>query len=77
MARSRPDGDRRQVVVSMTERGRQLLLEIKQAHRADMEGALSSMRPNEIGELLRLLDAVLDGMARIVQARERNGVHRE
>ncbi len=76
VARSRPDGDRRQVIVSVTERGLVLLREIKQAHRDDMEGALSYMQPNEIGELLRLLNSVLDGMARLVQARERSGAHR-
>jgi DNA-binding MarR family transcriptional regulator len=73
VARGRPEGDRRQVVVSATERGHQLLKEIKRAHRIDTEGALSQMRSVEISELLRLLDIMFDGMARMVQSRERGG----
>lgn len=60
--RGRPEGDRRQVVVSVTERGRMLLHTIKAARRAETRVALAHMRPADLHELLRLLDMMLDGM---------------
>jgi DNA-binding MarR family transcriptional regulator len=68
VARGRPDDDRRQVVVSITERGRGLLHAIKQARRAEMVAALARMEPTKVDELKRLLDAVLDGMRQSVTA---------
>jgi DNA-binding MarR family transcriptional regulator len=69
--RGRPDGDRRQVMVSATERGRAVLLAIKSARRAEMQAALTNIPPEEADELLRLLDTMLDGMVRAFEARER------
>lgn len=72
VARVRSEGDRRQVVVTVTEGGRALLAEIKQARRAEMQAALEYIQPPEINELLRLLDAVLDGMLRVLEGRKVN-----
>ncbi len=72
VARGRPEGDRRQVVVSATERGRALLQTIKRARREEMRTALAHIQPSELSELQRLLDAVLEGMLRVV---ELNGHH--
>ena len=71
VARGRPDGDRRQVMVSATERGQALLQAIKHARRAEMQAALADIPPEEAAELLRLLDAMFDGMVRSFEARER------
>ena len=71
MARGRPDGDRRQVMVSATERGRVLLQAIKHARRAEMHSALTDIPPEEADELLRLLDAMLSGLVRSFEAHER------
>ena len=60
--RGRPEGDRRQVVVSVTERGRTLLHTIKEARRNETRRALADMGTVELHELLRLLDMMLDGM---------------
>jgi DNA-binding MarR family transcriptional regulator len=70
VARVRPDGDRRQVMVTVTEDGRRLLAKIAHTRRMEMRVALHHIQPNEINELLRLLDAVLEGMLRAVEARE-------
>jgi DNA-binding MarR family transcriptional regulator len=70
--RGRPDDDRRQVVVSMTERGRGLLQAIKRARRDEMGSALAHIQPEEIDELLRLLDAVVVGIQQIVETNGRN-----
>jgi DNA-binding MarR family transcriptional regulator len=64
--RGRPEGDRRQVVVSVTERGRRLLHTIKEARRDEIRLALASMGSAELHELLRLLDMMLDGMLHAV-----------
>ena len=68
VARGRPDGDRRQVMVSATERGRVLLQEIKHARRAEMHSALTDIQPEEADELLRLLDTMLSGLLRGFEA---------
>ena len=65
VARVRSQRDRRQVVVTVTEGGRALLVEIKRARRAEMQVALQHIPPSQINELLRLLEAVLEGMRRI------------
>src|SRR5919206_4461879 len=46
--RGRPEEDRRQVVVSVTERGRALLHAIKQSRRAETRMALAHMRPIDL-----------------------------
>ena len=71
VARGRPEGDRRQVMVSVTEQGRVLLLAIKHARRAEMHSALTDIPPEEADELLRLLDAMLNGLVRGFEAYER------
>ena len=68
--RGRPEGDRRQVVVSVTERGRALLRAIKAARRAETRLALAHMRPIDLQELLRLLNMMLEGMLQAVAADE-------
>ena len=74
VARGRPDGDRRQVVVSATERGRGLLEAIKQARRIEVQAALAYMPESEVDELLRLLNTVLQGMLHVVEAHEPSAV---
>jgi DNA-binding MarR family transcriptional regulator len=68
VVRGRPDGDRRQVMVAATERGHALLQAIKHARRTEMQAALAHVAPAEAAELLRLLDAMLDGMVRSFEA---------
>jgi DNA-binding MarR family transcriptional regulator len=70
VARGRPADDRRQVVVSITEPGRTLLQAIKQARREETQAALAHIQPAELDELRRLLEAVLEGMRRNVEANE-------
>jgi DNA-binding MarR family transcriptional regulator len=71
VARGRPEGDRRQVTVAVTERGRVLLQAIKRARRAEMHSALTDIPPEEADELLRLLDMMLSGLLRGFAAYER------
>ena len=70
VARGRPDDDRRQVVVSATERGRALLTAIKHASREEVRAALAHIDPEDLQQLLRLLDLALDGLRHAVDARE-------
>jgi len=70
--RGRPEGDRRQVVVSVTERGRALLHTIKDARRTETRLALAHMRPTDLQELLRLLTMMLEGMVQAVAESEPN-----
>jgi len=74
--RGRPEGDRRQVVVSVTERGRALLHTIKDARRAETRMALARMRPADLRELQRLLDVMLEGMLHMVAAKEPDAAER-
>jgi DNA-binding MarR family transcriptional regulator len=69
VARVRPEGDRRQVMVALTGDGHVLLAKIAEARRMEMRAALEHIRPSDIGELQRLLDAVSEGMRRAVEAR--------
>src|SRR5215213_2121808 len=55
VARVRSEDERRQVVVTVTESGRQLLAEIKRARRLEMQIALKHIPPTELHELLHLL----------------------
>jgi DNA-binding MarR family transcriptional regulator len=76
VARGRPDGDRRQVMVSVTERGNDLLQAIKHARRDDVRTALAQIESAEISELSRMLDTMLDGMRQLIAATEHgNGKH--
>jgi MarR family transcriptional regulator, organic hydroperoxide resistance regulator len=70
VARVRPEGDRRQVMVTLTDDGRALLVKIAEARRMDMRAAMTHIPLSDIDELLRLLDAVIDGMLRAVESRE-------
>jgi DNA-binding MarR family transcriptional regulator len=70
VARARPEGDRRQVMVVLTDNGRTLLARIAEARRIEMRSALAHIPLEDISELLRLLDAVIEGMAQAVEARE-------
>lgn len=72
VARSRPNGDRRQVMVSITQRGENLLKDIKQARSNEMRAALAQFDADDMRELRRLLNQTLDGMRRVAQDRERN-----
>ena len=71
VARGRPEGDRRQVMVSATERGRVLLQAIKTARRDEMYSALTDIPPEEADELLRLLEAMLNGLVQAFEAHAR------
>jgi DNA-binding MarR family transcriptional regulator len=64
--RSRPDKDRRKVVVGINVRGHALISEIKQARRDQMQAALAHLGEAEIETLILLLDRVLAGMARVL-----------
>lgn len=68
--RGRPEGDRRQVVVSVTERGRELLLMIDHTRREETRAALGHIPANDLHELRRLLDAILAAMVRTVTPTE-------
>jgi DNA-binding MarR family transcriptional regulator len=70
VARVRPEGDRRQVMVALSGDGRALLAKIAEARRIEMRAALDCIPPNDLDELQRLLDLVIEGMRRAVQARE-------
>jgi DNA-binding MarR family transcriptional regulator len=66
--RSRPDKDRRKVVVGVSARGHELISEIKQARRDEMQAALAQLGEAEIETLILLLDRVLAGMVRVVDS---------
>lgn len=68
--RGRPQGDRRQVTVTVTPRGQALLQEVKHARREEMQAALDDLTEPEVDELLRLLDTVFAGMVRQIEQRE-------
>jgi DNA-binding MarR family transcriptional regulator len=71
VARVRPEGDRRQVMVALTGSGQVLLERIAEARRMEMRSALEHLPPNDLGELRRLLDAVIEGMRRAGELREK------
>ena len=64
VARTRLEEDRRQVMVAITERGRTLLMDIRQARHEEMLAALREMDDAETYELLRLLNTLLTSMVR-------------
>ncbi|NOK59670.1 MAG: MarR family transcriptional regulator [Chloroflexi bacterium AL-W] len=67
VARVRPQGDRRQVMVTTTDRGHTLLAEIKHSRRDEMHRALHGLQMEEVDELLRWLDTLVAGMTVAVQ----------
>lgn len=69
--RGRPQGDRRQVVVTATERGRSLLQTIQHARRDEMRVSLAHLEAAELNDLLQLLNAVVEGMQHTVETNER------
>jgi DNA-binding MarR family transcriptional regulator len=68
--RTRPPGDRRQVVVAVTSRGVGLIAEIKQARREQMQAALAHIPADQIDTLNELLDQVLQGMVLVLERGE-------
>ncbi len=68
--RKRHDTDRRQVMVGVTPKGRELIAEIKQARRDQMQAALAHLGEAETEALILLLDRVLSGMVRVLDAGE-------
>ncbi len=68
--RLRDEKDRRQVMVAVTAQGRELISEIKQARREQMQMALAHMAEPEVEALILLLDRVLAGMARALERAE-------
>lgn len=62
--------DRRQVMVVITVRGRDQILEIKQARREQIQGSLAHLDEGEIDLLLQMLDRVLTAMARGIERGE-------
>jgi len=69
--RLRPADDRRQVMVALTARGRELLADIRQARREEMQISLSGLRPDELLALLHPLDCLLAGLLHSAEERER------
>jgi DNA-binding MarR family transcriptional regulator len=68
--RLRDEKDRRQVMVAVTPQGRELISEIKQARREQMQMALAHMAEPEVEALILLLDRVLAGMVRVLERAE-------
>lgn len=64
--RKRHENDRRQVMVVVTARGRELITEIRQARRDQMQAALAHLGEVETETLILLLERVLSGMVRVV-----------
>ncbi|HMQ33867.1 MAG TPA: MarR family transcriptional regulator [Chloroflexaceae bacterium] len=68
--RLRDEKDRRQVMVAVTPQGRELISEIKQARREQMQTAFAPLGEAEVEALIMLLDRVLAGMARALERAE-------
>lgn len=68
--RLRDEKDRRQVMVAVTPPGRELISEIKQARREQMQMAFAHLGESEVEALIMLLDRVLAGMARALERAE-------
>lgn len=64
------EGDRRQVLVQITPRGRELIGEIKQARHDQMLAALAHLNEHEVAHLMHLLDRMLIGMSRVLERGE-------
>lgn len=70
VVRERPEGDRRQVTVAVTERGRNLLHEVKHARLEQVRSTFVDISADETTTLLRLLDTVCKVMARQIETRD-------
>lgn len=68
--RTRHERDRRQVMVMVTARGRELIAEIKHARREQMQAAVAHMGEPDIEALIVLLDRVVVGMVRVLERGE-------
>jgi DNA-binding MarR family transcriptional regulator len=68
--RTRHERDRRQVMVVVTARGIELISEIRQARREQMQMALGQLSEQEIDIFLHILDQVLSGMVRVIERGE-------
>ncbi|MEI7769183.1 MAG: MarR family transcriptional regulator [Chloroflexales bacterium] len=68
--RTRHERDRRQVMVVVTARGIELISEIRQARREQMQMALGQLSEQEIEVFLHILDQVLSGMVRVIERGE-------
>lgn len=68
--RTRHERDRRQVMVVITARGAELISEIRQARREQMQMALGQLGEQEIDTFLQILDRVLAGMVRVIERGE-------
>ncbi len=64
------EGDRRQVLVQVTSRGRELIVEIKHARHEQMLAALAHLNEEEVDRLMQLLDRMLIGMSRVLERGE-------
>jgi DNA-binding MarR family transcriptional regulator len=64
------EGDRRQVLVQVTSRGRALIGEIKHARHEQMLAALAHLSEDEVDRLMELLDRMLVGMGRVLERSE-------
>lgn len=69
--RTRHERDRRQVMVQVTQRGRELIVEIKQARREQMQSALAHLGETEVDQLIRMLERMQVGMLRALERMER------
>lgn len=70
--RTRHERDRRQVMVVVAIRGRELIAEIKQARLEQMQSALAHLEGREVEELIRMLDRMQLGMLRSLERVERD-----
>jgi len=61
--RQRDPSDRRSVLVSLTERGEQLLQEVKRQRHARLYLVLKNLSPHDRKEMLRLMQLYLEAMA--------------
>ncbi|NJO82455.1 MAG: MarR family transcriptional regulator [Blastochloris sp.] len=68
--RTRHERDRRQVMVAVTQRGRSLIGEVRQARREQIQSALATLNDNDADRLIQMLDQVLAGMARVIERSE-------
>ncbi len=68
--RTRHERDRRQVMVVVTARGSELIAEIKQARRDQIQAALMHLNYDDISLLMRLLERFLEGMTWVLEHAE-------
>lgn len=68
--RTRHERDRRQVMVCVTGRGVELISQIKQARREQIQSALAHLSDQQIDIFMQLLDQVVAGMVRVLEHSE-------